>query len=77
MYIQSNPSGFKLAVIFEPWWAPATTESESGLQKLWTNKKKLQIGFDHEVARVSMAVKAKSKQENFYINSTAKNTFFS
>ena len=24
-----------------------------------------------------MAVKAKSKQENFYINSTAKNTFFS
>ena len=47
-----------MAVIFEPWWAPATMESESGLQKLWTNKKKLQIGFDHEVARVGMAEEA-------------------
>ena len=77
MYIQSNPSGFKLAVIFEPWWAPATVESESGLQKLWTNKTSCKSDLTMKLPEYGMAVKAKSKHYFFYINSTAKNTFFS
>ena len=39
--------------------------------------KKLQIGFDHEVARVWHSGKGLIQTLNFYINSTAKNTFFS